>query len=83
MNNQSNEINVEYCVPCGYLPRTAWMLSEILPSIHEKVGKVTLVPGGGGCFEWTVNGELVYSKNATGRYPDLDELKEAVYAKVG
>jgi selenoprotein W-related protein len=29
-----------------------------------------LTPGGGGCFEITVNGELIYSKLETGKFPD-------------
>ena len=38
--------------------------------------------GDKGAFEWKVNGELVYSKHATGRYPELKEIKEAVYSLV-
>ena len=62
--------------------RTTWMVSEILNDIQTEVAALELIPGAGGRFEWTVNGELVYSKAATGRYPELDELKEAVYAKL-
>jgi selenoprotein W-related protein len=29
-----------------------------------------LIPGGGGCFELSVNGELIYSKLKTGQFPD-------------
>jgi len=29
-----------------------------------------MVPAGGGCFELTVNGELVYSKLKTEKFPD-------------
>jgi selT/selW/selH-like putative selenoprotein len=58
------------------------MVSEVLSEIQHDVSKVTLIPGDNGAFEWTVNGDLVYSKHATGRYPELDEIKEAVYALV-
>ncbi len=41
---------------------------------------LTLVPAGGGCFEVTADGELIYSKLATGVFPDeqtvLDGIKE-------
>ena len=62
--------------------RTTWMVSEILNEIQSEVASLELIPSAGGRFEWTVDGELVYSKAATGRYPDLAELKEAVYAKL-
>ena len=41
-----------------------------------------LIPSGGGRFEWTVDGDVVYSKAETGRYPEMNELKELVYAKL-
>jgi len=37
-----------------------------------------LIPSGGGCFELTVNGDLLYSKLATGKFPDEQQLIEAV-----
>ena len=41
-----------------------------------------LIPAGGGCFELTVNGELVYSKLATGKFPDEQWAVDAVGAKL-
>ena len=37
-----------------------------------------LVPAGGGCFELTVNGELLYSKLKTGEFPDESAMVVAV-----
>jgi selenoprotein W-related protein len=39
---------------------------------------LSLIPGGGGQFEVTVNGDAVFSKNSSGRYPEISELKEAI-----
>ena len=39
---------------------------------------LTLLPGSGGMFEVVVNGDLVFSKKAEGRYPEITELKEAI-----
>ncbi len=39
---------------------------------------LTLIPGSGGQFEVVVNGDLVFSKKAEGRYPEVKELKEAI-----
>jgi selT/selW/selH-like putative selenoprotein len=37
-----------------------------------------LVPSGAGRFEVTVNDKLVYSKVATGRFPELSEVQQQV-----
>lgn len=39
-----------------------------------RIADFQLVPSKGGCFELTVNGELVYSKLQTGVFPDEDEM---------
>jgi selenoprotein W-related protein len=41
-----------------------------------------LIPSGGGCFELSVNGELVYSKLKTGTFPDEQEMVEVVGARL-
>jgi selenoprotein W-related protein len=40
------------------------------------------VPSSGGCFEFTVDGELLYSKLQTGRFPDEAALVEAVGSRL-
>ena len=76
------EIAVEYCASCNYLPRALWMAGEVLQEIQAEVANLVLVPGDMGVFEWTVFGEPVFSKSATGRFPELEELKEAIYARL-
>ena len=46
------------------------MATRVLETLKQKVSKLTLVPSGGGCFELTANGELLYSKLKTGQFPD-------------
>jgi len=46
-------------------------LTEAFPS---QIDGFELVPSKGGCFELTVNGELVYSKLQTGEFPDEEKL---------
>jgi len=43
-------------------------------SLKFEVTSLTLVPGRGGVFEVTVNGVGIWSKKATGKYPDPDRL---------
>jgi selenoprotein W-related protein len=54
------------------------LASLLLNSLKQKLGGLTLVPSGGGCFELSVNGELIYSKLQTGQFPDEEWALEAV-----
>ena len=58
------------------------MVGEILSEIQHDVKSVVLIPGHGGAFEWKVNGDLVFSKQKEGRYPEMKELKEVIYSKL-
>ena len=55
------------------------MASKVLTEYKQKIEGLELEPSSGGCFELTVGGELVYSKLATGEFPDED----AMVAEVG
>jgi selenoprotein W-related protein len=54
----------------------------VLTTFKQKVSGMTLVPSGGGCFELTANGELVYSKLKSGKFPDEQEIVEALEKKL-
>jgi selenoprotein W-related protein len=42
-----------------------------------------LEPSGGGCFELTVDGKLVYSKLASGQFPDETAIVKEVGKLLG
>jgi len=48
----------------------------------EELESVTLTRGQSGVFEVTVNGELIYSKKATGKFPEFSELKPLFREKI-
>lgn len=48
----------------------------MLTGFKQKLAGLTLVPSGGGCFEISFNGELIYSKLETGKFPDEDAIAE-------
>jgi len=54
------------------------LTSKILSTLKQRVQGLTLVPGTGGCFELTVDGELMYSKLKTDVFPD----EEAIITKL-
>lgn len=58
------------------------MTAKLLNSFKMGIRELKLIPYKGGCFEVTVNGELIYSKLQTGQFPDeqwvLDNLTKKV-----
>ena len=45
------------------------MASRILSEYKQAIQGLTLIPASGGCFELSLDGELVYSKLKTGEFP--------------
>jgi selenoprotein W-related protein len=60
-------------------------LTEEILSVREieiHIASWTLIPAAGGKFEFTVNGELLYSKLATGRHAEPGEIKRLLEARI-
>ncbi len=50
--------------------------------IKKKYGvSAQLIKGGGGVFEVTLDGNLIFSKKALGRFPEHPEIFEEIDAK--
>lgn len=49
-----------------------------MTTYKQKINELKLIPSGGGCFELTVDGELIYSKLKTGKFPDEGWAVDAV-----
>lgn len=54
------EVEIEYCVPCGYLDRAVSVQRALLTSFGERLDAVTLRTGDHGVFRVTVDGEPVF-----------------------
>jgi selenoprotein W-related protein len=50
------------------------LVQELLREFEPQINSLTLLPSGGGVFEVTVDGELIYSKKATGRHAESGEV---------
>lgn len=46
----------------------------MLTTLKQDVASLELEPSGGGCFELTVDGQLLYSKLESGEFPNEKEL---------
>ena len=58
------------------------MAEELITKFPERIGEVSLHAGIGGAFEVSVDGEQVYSKLQTKRYPELSEIVKPVQEAV-
>ena len=50
------------------------MATRLFNTYRSGIKDLRLIPGGGGVFEVEVNGQLVYSKKASGKFPDEQGL---------
>ncbi|MDP6605164.1 MAG: Rdx family protein [Dehalococcoidia bacterium] len=60
------------------MQRAVWTAAEILSDYQEDIESFDLEMGSGGDFEFSIDGELIYSKRETGEYPDIKVLKMGV-----
>ena len=59
------------------------MASKILSLYKQQLQGLELVPSSGGCFELSIDDELVYSKLAVGEFPDEQAMVDLVGKKLG
>jgi selenoprotein W-related protein len=77
-NSNDNHIIITYCTQCRWMLRSAWMAQELLTTFDGQITELTLRPGTGGIFEVHANDQLVWSRKAEGRFPEITELKQKV-----
>lgn len=54
------------------------MTGKLLTTYKQQIQDLKLTPASGGCFEVVLNGELVYSKLKTGKFPDEHAMIQLV-----
>lgn len=82
MEDGRPQVEIRYCTQCRWMLRAAWMAQELLTTFEQELGSVALAPGAGGVFEIRVDGEPIWSRKETGRFPDIKELKQLVRDRV-
>ena len=76
------EIIITYCTQCQWLLRAAWLAQELLSTFGDDLGKVSLVPGSGGVFIITCDGEPIWERKADGGFPEAKVLKQRVRDRI-
>ncbi len=49
-----------------------------MPEFEAQVAEWVLIPGKGGVFEFSINGELIFSKKDLGRHAEVDEIRKLI-----
>jgi selenoprotein W-related protein len=75
-------LEIVYCRQCRWLARAAWLAQELLTTFAEDLGEVALQPGTGGVLEVRLDGELLFSRAAAGRFPEPKELKQVIRDRI-
>jgi selenoprotein W-related protein len=74
-------LRIRYCTQCRWLTRAAWIAQELLTTFPTHI-EVLLSPGTGGVFEVSLDDEVLFAREAEGRFPEPKELKQLVRDRV-
>ena len=80
--SRAPRLEIEYCTQCRWLMRAAWTAQELLTTFPKELGEVALVPGIGGVFDISLDGELLWSRKAEGGFSELPLLKQLVRDRI-
>jgi selenoprotein W-related protein len=59
-----------------YTPRAVSLTTAILKDFEAQISNFTLVPSEGGRFEFSINGDLIFSKLKLGRHAEPGEINQ-------
>ena len=75
------QMSITYCGTCNYRPIAAGLARAIEGETGIKPGIIHSPDIG--AFEVRLNDELIFSKSATGRFPDFTKIIDVVKGKTG
>lgn len=58
------------------------MTSRLLLLYKQRISEFKLIPSSGGCFELSLDGELLFSKLAANKFPDEDWVVDTIEARL-
>ncbi|MGQ2907974.1 MAG: SelT/SelW/SelH family protein [Aliihoeflea sp.] len=71
-------IAITYCTQCNWMLRAAWMAQELLSTFGQDLSEVALMPGTGGIFVVTLDGQTIWDRKEDGGFPEAKVLKQRV-----
>ncbi len=75
---KSPRVEIEYCAQCRFILRAVWMAEEILMTFSDELGEVALIPGVGGIYTIKLDGKILFSKDKSGGFPEIKEIKQKI-----
>lgn len=57
-----SDVEIEYCVPCGFRERALDVQQAVLSAVEDELDTLELVMGDHGVFTVSVDGETVFDK---------------------
>jgi selenoprotein W-related protein len=58
------------------------LTSKLLNTYKQQISSLTMIPSGGGCFELSAEGELLYSKLKTKEFPNEDQMVKVIGERI-
>ena len=72
-------IEIHHCSSCGFRSRA----EKVAQEIKDELGfEAKLIVGSTGSFDVFLNGELIFSKGETGRFPEPGEIVRLIKEKL-
>ena len=62
--------------------RASWTASELLTTFVDELEEVALVPGKGGVFNVSLDGEMIWNRAEMHGFPELSQLKQLIRDRV-
>lgn len=59
------------------------MVEQLLNEFERDIENLTLIPSGGGVYEVVVDGDLIYSKKATGEHAEYEQVAAPLRERLG
>lgn len=73
---ENKKISIEYCTGWGYVPKAMELAEHLLRKYKNEIESLALIPSSGGVFEVKSNGNLIFSKKETNRFPEVEEIEK-------
>jgi selenoprotein W-related protein len=81
--NDRHELSIEFCVPCDFRPQAFDLAREVVDLWADRLSSIQLIPGSGGRFEVTLDGELIFSKADLDRHAEPGEVGRLIRDRLG
>lgn len=79
----SFKIIIQYCSICQYTHQVSSLIAEILSLYERKIESLTILPSNKiGDLEVSLNNELIFSKQRSGRLPNPGEVEQLLASRL-